>query len=257
MAKRVVVFENGQRCDMVVKKSGAVVFLPKAQAPQKTPEPFSLKDELLGAYLADARQALAHTFDDHGDEAYFAVKRAFLEKIIRIMETGSRDDPGFDPLSEPFFYNEFKRLGRAAILLTRKYSLIRPKRPSRGFRKASASLSRILMHHLSVLRKQRDGYNLRFLPCSRTMLVLCMCGTMLYLDQDIAKKPGDAGLRELRRIYGVLYSRSGLRHIGRGLAKAFREEGKQIPWKNEETIAYLLSLHPEDAAAKPFLPGPA
>lgn len=252
MAKCIVVFENGQRCDVVVKKSGAVIFPPDAPRPDAAPvsEPDierTFRKIFLEVYLADARRALANASKDRPDAAYFAEKRVFLEKVIGIVETESVADSGFSQFAEPFFFNEWKRLTHAAYTCVQKFSGQKPagKLPSR-WQKARLFFGRLLLHHFAALRKKRDGYTQRFLPLNRKDIALCMIGTMMHLERQIAENPEREDLPELSRLYRELYFRSRLSLTGRRLVTDFRESGKEIPWRNPETVDFLLSFHSPD-----------
>lgn len=259
MAKCIVVFENGQRCDVVVKKSGAVIFPPDVPRPDAAPVSGpdierAFRKIFLEVYLADARRALVNASRNHQNAAYFAEKRAFLEKVIGIMESenvvdeiGSIADPGFGQFSEPFFFNEWKRLTNAAYVCVQKFSGQKPvgKLPA-TWQKARLFFGRLLLRYFSALREKRDGYMQRFLPLNRKDIALCMIGTMMHLERQIAENPEREDLPELSRLYRELYFRSRLSLTSRRLVTDFRESGKEIPWRNPETVDFLLSFHSPD-----------
>lgn len=272
MAKRVVVFNDaGQAPAVKVRKAAGApgartakkeTAPPASQAVKKEAKPAPAKKtarnepnpeqmELNAAFRARYLEDLARAADNarrlrddesRSDRRYYAEKLAFLEKLISVVEGGKLSgEPVFGPLSEPFFWNEFKRLSEI-LRQGPKNACPDGKRISPAWRRAANRIGRLITKGINQVREGRDGYVLRCYPMERDSLVLHVNGAMMYLERQIAAQPRNETLPALLEIYGIVYAKSGMKTQGEKIA-AFIKENRDRPsiWKNQETVDYLLS----------------
>lgn len=263
MAKRVVVFDNGDvRSSVVRKKPEPPKAKPVAKSKPKEVVKSKAKpkkpalDIFLEFYLKDVQEAAGRAYlimnnEERTDRKYFAEKYAFLENVLAMVRDGEPGNREFSPLSEPFFYNEWKRLYILAASCTIQYSPPQQKRGRKAFRlgpawrKAATFVNRLLFPCYAEIRLKRDGYPCRFVPSSIQSLAVDMNGTMMHLERQIQENPSRDDLRELYEMYRTLYWRSGFFLTAQKLMREFQEgkKGMLKYWKNKETVDYLIDWH--------------
>lgn len=229
------------------KSAGQPKKQPKAQ-PEKKPEFIDNKKKAIETYQSELRAAAERSrarenSDNPKDAEYYAMKTRFLDTLMNALETGKEaEQTNFEPLAEPLFWNEFKRL---AELRKRGPQIETPKGPQvvSTWKKAINAQANKLALYLNELRKKRDNFVLRTYPKSVFEIAMHLNGALMHLERQIAADPENASLRKLLEVYFLVYNKSGISQMAKKIASNIqkKEESHGIHWKNQETLTYLLA----------------
>lgn len=266
MARRLVIFDQNDEPKVVVRKAKQKE-APCPKAAKKQVQPAKIKTKINPTrkesaassqkggipdynaifrqkYLNSVKKALANANrlmedDTRPDTTYYALKQHFLENAILTLEKAGDNDCNFDPLSEPFFWNEFKRI--AEIISTGpKIDTAAGKKVSMKWHRAGNRVALTLAKAMDKLRSERDGQILKAPPLTVRNTVFFINGTMMHLERQIEAMPERLDLPDLRKMYALVYKKSGMKGLGAKLADMIKAQNRRNIWKNQETLEYLL-----------------
>lgn len=219
----------------------------------KTPKSFKRRDSKIASdifkevYIAEIGRALEIVQGNLAASAveereYFADKCEFLQKLGELLKNGTKVE--FKAQDEAFFWNEFFRISM---------TIAKNKPDNCGaskWRKQANALVKVLMELYNSIRARRDGYVLKRHPTTEDFVLFNFCGTMHYIEKQIAETRDNANLKNLLKTYRTLFAKSELRdHVLRLAGKLQKMKvkpdfsGWKI-WKNQETVEYVLKLCP-------------